>query len=302
VFGFLVCDKPLGMTSRDLVNIVTGRVRVESRPRRLKVGHSGTLDPLAQGVLVVGIGIASRLTPYVQDQSKRYRVTMRLGASSPSGDLEEAVTEHPELPVPTREELMATIQRFVGVISQTPPVHSAVRIGGKRGYEWARKGQHMPMPTRNVTIHEIQVLSFVDRQVEFDVHCGSGTYVRSLVIDLAHAMGTKGVMTALVRTAVGSFTLSDALTEEAIRVGPVLSRLRPLHDGVQGLPRLEVDSHDTQRLRNGLFVPASTRALDSVGVPCEANESILVDSDGNLRGIIRKAGEFWKPYRIFHEP
>ncbi len=290
------------MTSRDLVNIVNGRVRVESKPRSVKVGHSGTLDPLAQGVLVMGIGIASRLTPYVQEHRKRYRTLLRFGASSISGDLEESLTEYPDLPLPSREQLEAACASFVGMVQQRPPVHSAVRVDGKRGYEHARRGSVIEMPTRTVNIHSIEIVSLDGRDCELDVWCGSGTYIRSLVMDIAESVGNKAVMTGLIRTAVGTFTLDEAIFVETIRTGPLSPHLRPLIDGVVGLPRLQVDELDVHRLRNGLFVTESTAAINDDETVSDTNEAIIVDRDGHLRGIVRREDGFWKPYRIFHEP
>jgi tRNA pseudouridine55 synthase len=290
------------MTSRDLVNIVHGRVRAEFGLKSVKVGHAGTLDPLAEGVLVVSVGIASRLTPYVQEHTKRYHATMRMGASTPSGDLEVEPTEHPELPLPTLDELRNAAKRMLGKIEQRPPAHSAVRIDGKRAYDLVRKGTVVEMPTRTVTIESLDVVSMSGRDCELEITCGSGTYIRSLIMDLAAAVGTRAVMTRLVRTAIGSFGIEEALTVAEIRPGPLLPHFRPLIDGVNFLPRLQVDAHDVHRLRNGLFVPESTIVLDASGKAMEVDEAIFVDNDGHLRGIVRREVGFWKPYRVFHEP
>lgn len=290
------------MTSRDLVNIVYGRVRAEFGLKSVKVGHAGTLDPLAEGVLVIGVGNASRLTPYVQEYPKRYLTTMRLGASTLSGDLEVEPTEHPELPIPSLEALRDAAKRMVGTIEQRPPSLSAVKIDGKRAYNLVRKGKEVDMPTRMVTIHSLDVVSMNGRDVELDVVCGSGTYIRSLVVDLAAAVGTKAVMSRLVRTSIGSFGIDEALTVAEIRPGPLLPHFRPLIDGVSFLARLQVDAHDVHRLRNGLFVPESTEVRDASGEAIETEEAIFVDDAGNLRGIVRREVGFWKPYRVFHEP
>ncbi len=284
------------------MNVVYGRVRAEYNVRSVKVGHAGTLDPLAEGVLVVGVGIASRLTPYIQEHPKRYRATMRLCASSVSGDLEVTPDEHPELPIPSLENLRAAASQMIGDVQQTPPSLSAIKIDGKRAYKRARRGESIEMPTRTVKIHSLQVNSLVGRDAELDVVCGSGTYIRTLVMDLAESVGNRAVMTSLVRTEIGSFTIDDALSLEQIRIGPLKPHLRPLLDGVDFLPRLQVDDTDVNRLRNGLFVDATTQTYDKQGVRTDGDEAIFVDSDGNLRGIVRREVGFWKPYRVFHEP
>ncbi len=301
MFGFLCCHKPVGFTSRDLVNVVYGRVRAEFNVRSVKVGHAGTLDPLAEGVLVVGIGIASRLTPYIQEHSKRYRATMRLGASSESGDLEMTPVLHPELPLPSLDQLRSAATRMIGSIEQTPPALSAIKIDGKRAYTLARRGEHVEMPTRIVQIHSLEVVSCDGHHAELDIVCGSGTYIRTLVMDLAQSVGNRAVMTSLVRTEIGAFKIEDALSLAEIRVGPLQPRLRPLLDGVDFLPRLQVDEVDVQRLRNGLFVNDTVEIRDVDGV-VEGDEAIFIDADGNLRGIVRRELGFWKPYRVFHEP
>ena len=136
MFGFLNCDKPIGFSSRDLVNIVQGRLR----GRKVKLGHCGTLDPLASGVLVVGVGPAARLTPFVHEASKSYQATFRLAAESPTGDMEFEPTLYPDHPIPTAQELASACRSLTGMIEQIPPAYSAIKVDGKRAYVMAREG------------------------------------------------------------------------------------------------------------------------------------------------------------------
>ncbi|TWU01900.1 tRNA pseudouridine(55) synthase TruB [Neorhodopirellula pilleata] len=210
-FGFLPFNKPKGMTSRDLANRVQRRLRRETENRALKVGHTGTLDPLAQGLVVLAVGAATRLTPWMLRPTKRYLAMFRLGAYSESGDLEEPVIELPDPCIPTRDQIEQSLKQFHGWIDQTPPTHSAIWVGGERAHERIRRGEAIEMPTRRVWIGSIELVRYEYPMIELDVVCGSGTYLRSLGIDLGIACGTVAVMTDLSRTAAGNFDLESAI-------------------------------------------------------------------------------------------
>ena len=194
LFGLLNIDKPRGLTSRDAVN------RVERLVRPAKAGHAGTLDPLATGVLVICVGQATRLIQYVQQMRKQYRATFLLGCTSESDDTERELVAIPNAIVPTLEQIDAALPQFMGDIQQRPPAHSAIKIGGKRAYKLARKGADFELAERTVTIHQINLLRYEYPELELDVECGSGTYIRSLGRDLGAASGIGGVMSALERT------------------------------------------------------------------------------------------------------
>ncbi len=281
------------MTSRDVVNVVQRQLR------GTKVGHAGTLDPLADGVLVLGVGPAVRLVPYVQQTPKRYLASFRLGASSPSGDTEQEVTEAPELPIPTLDQLENAAQQLTGEIDQTPPAYSAIQIDGRRAYDRVRQGELVEMPSRRVRVDAFTITSYAFPEVTAEIRCGSGTYIRSLGIDLAGRCGTVAVMTRLTRLAVGPFWIDESVGMEMLRHAPLEPLLSPALTGVAHLPQVTVDDDDAQRLTFGQFlpVPASGDELVPAGT-----EAAAIDSHGRLRAIVRCDGGRWRPYRVFPSP
>ncbi|MEO1528754.1 MAG: tRNA pseudouridine(55) synthase TruB [Planctomycetota bacterium] len=289
MFGFLNCNKPIGFSSRDLVNAVQGRLR----GKRLKIGHCGTLDPLADGVLVLALGAASRLVPYVHQLSKSYRAEFRLGAESPTGDLEAEPTIHPNHPQPARDELEQLTAQFIGEISQTPPAYSAVKIGGRRAYDMARQGKQVDVPARQVHVHAMEIRNYDYPLVEIDITCGTGTYIRSLGIDLAAAAGTTAVMTQLTRTRVGDFKIEDALSIDDLRRIDLEPHLAAAAMGVHHLPRVSIEPEMEQTLVHGLPLPGPTDCNPGT-------EAAAVNSrDGKLTAIVVSRSGKWFPKRVF---
>lgn len=209
--GLLNLNKPAEMSSRQAVNLV------ERLTRPVRAGHAGTLDPLATGVLVVCVGAATRLIGYVQRMRKQYRGTFLLGRHSPTEDIEGEVTELPDAPHPTREQIVAAAAGFVGRIEQRPPAFSAIKVAGRRAYELARQGRQPELAARPVVIHAIEIAAYKYPELVLDVTCGSGTYIRLLGRDLAESLGTSAVMSALVRTSIGGFVLADAVDPRQLK-------------------------------------------------------------------------------------
>jgi tRNA pseudouridine55 synthase len=298
-FGFLNCDKPTGVTSRDVVNVVQRRLG------KVKVGHAGTLDPIADGVLVLGVGSASRLVPYVQRYRKHYRGTFHLGAESESGDIECEISRPTGLPIPARRQIESAARNLVGTIEQTPPAYSAIHIGGKRAYQRIRAGEVFEMPKRLVNIDSIHVLRYDFPEIELDIVCGSGTYIRSLGIDLAREVGTVAVMTQLRRLAVGPFRANDAVPLDRLRHDDLGTMLSPAMLGVQDLPRLIVDAEASRRLGHGLAVDGVIEGVIESGDgawdsgPVEGTEAAAVTEQDRLRAIVRRRESMWYPYRVF---
>ena len=203
--GIIIVDKPIGPTSMDVVRVV------RRRAGGAKTGHAGTLDPLATGVLVVCLGKATKSVPRIMDTSKRYLAEIDLSAFTTTDDREgearEIIVETP----PDCEMVMQVLQSFVGDIQQKPPAFSAINIQGKRAYKLARKGEIVDIPARSVRIHDIQLLRYDWPMLTLDIHCGKGTYIRSLARDLGLALGTGGHLASLRRTAVGRFTIEKAI-------------------------------------------------------------------------------------------
>jgi len=285
MFGFLNVNKPVGPTSHNIV----ARIR-RSVGRKVKVGHAGTLDPLADGVLVICLGPATRLADYVQSQPKRYVAEIVLGATSTTDDREGQITPTPNARLPSAEAVQGALGRFAGPIQQAPPAYSAVHVQGRRAYKLARAGDQPDLPPRTVTVHEIQLAAYEPPRLRIDVRCGSGTYIRSLARDIGQALGVGGYCSALTRTEVGRFRIDDARPPDELN--PARDLLSPLL-ALADLPKLTVDAAGAEQIRNGRQIDA----LD--GVP--AGEVALLGEDGGLLAIAVAApgGEALQPTKVF---
>jgi tRNA pseudouridine55 synthase len=263
MFGFFNFNKPTGITSREVVD------RVERRFRPLKAGHAGTLDPLAEGVLVVAVGQATRLISYVQQWPKRYVASFLFGSRSDTDDVEGQVEMLPDPPVPTRAQIDAVLPRFLGTIEQRPPDYSAVWVKGKRAYQLARQGQAIRLAKRPVTIHELQLLHYDYPRLELELTCGSGTYVRALGRDLAAELGTGAVMATLIRTAIGPFQIEQALSLDLLDTLPKHSfsdRLVEPAGALSFLPALTVSAAEAADLQTGRTIERRAHGIASEGV------------------------------------
>lgn len=217
--GLLVIDKPLRRTSMDMCRIVRRRLVLGGAPKRVKVGHGGTLDPLATGVLVILVGKATRLCEEVMAGAKVYETTIDFSATSPTDDLEGELTRvgvGTRTTPPTLEELRAACAAFTGVIQQRPPAYSAMKVGGKRAYRLARAGQEVTLAPRPVRIDAIEIKAFAWPLATLTITCGKGTYIRSLGRDLGAHLGVGGVLTALRRTRVGRWSIERSRTVESL--------------------------------------------------------------------------------------
>jgi tRNA pseudouridine55 synthase len=281
--GFLLVDKPGGRTSHDVV------LRVRHLLRRSKVGHAGTLDPMATGLLVLGIGRATRLLRFVQDGEKAYVARAVLGVATASLDADGAVLDRSPMPV-ARDDFERAAGRFVGRIMQIPPMVSAVKVGGRRLYEMARKGEEVEREARAVLVHEIRVLDFAPSdypEVEFLVRCGSGTYVRTLADDIARALGGRAHLTALRRTRIGRLEVADAVSPpvlEAARMDRSLERrILPPARGLGHLPSITVGPETEHGVRHGTPFPN--------GLPDAPEGPVCVlDAAGDLLAVYRVTG------------
>ncbi|MEQ1828372.1 MAG: tRNA pseudouridine(55) synthase TruB, partial [Pirellula sp.] len=225
-------NKPVGPTSRDCVN------QIERILKPVKVGHAGTLDPIASGVLLVLVGQAVRLTDAIHSLPKQYIGQFQLGATSDSSDTESAVTSLDNSPIIAQKQLLDSLSPFRGTIEQTPPKYSAVWIDGKRAHELARQGKTFEVPKRRVMVHSIELTSFEFPKFELTISCGTGTYVRSLGRDIARSLGSDAVMTRLVRTGIGPFSLSNAVDPESLTSkADIAAALLPAKLGVQHWPQ-----------------------------------------------------------------
>ena len=258
--GLLVIDKPAGMTSRDVVNRVQRWF-----PLRTRIGHTGTLDPLATGVLVLGVGVATRLTEYVQRMSKVYAAGITLGASSDTDDADGKIVPTLDAKTPTGDEIRQALDSFLGKIEQVPPLYSAAKVTGRRAYDLARQGQEFSLAPRPVTIHAIDMVTFAYPHLEIVVRCGKGTYIRSLARDLGRQLGCGGYIASLRRSQVGCFHEADALSLD-IAPGEVQKRLLPIAHAVSELPRVTLDAGEAARLLHGLRIRSSIPLTGEVAV------------------------------------
>lgn len=210
--AMMVIDKPLGFTSMQVCARVRGKLKAGGAPKRIKVGHGGTLDPLATGVLVILIGKATKRCAQIMDGAKRYTATVDLLRTSPTDDLEGETEVFPVEHEPDRAHIDEVLSTFIGVIDQRPPAHSAMKVDGERAYTLARAGKLDRLEPRPVRIDAIDVIEYVWPNLTIDVRCGKGTYIRSLARDIGQRLGTGGVLTALRRTQVGQFSIEEALS------------------------------------------------------------------------------------------
>jgi tRNA pseudouridine55 synthase len=242
--GLLVLDKPQGITSREAVDRA-----LRWFPRGTKIGHTGTLDPLATGVLVLCLGSATRLAEYVQRMRKTYRATFYLGARSDTDDADGTIT-----PVagasPTEEALRQALAGFLGTIAQVPPAFSAAHVSGRRAHELARKGQDVQLEARPVRIYRIELLRAAYPEIEVEVECGKGTYIRSLARDLGERLGCGAYVSVLRRTRVGPFQ-ADAAVPLTATADEALARLEPSERALAELPRFTLSAGDAERLAHG---------------------------------------------------
>jgi tRNA pseudouridine55 synthase len=284
--GILNVYKPAGLTSRNVVD------RVERLVRPARVGHAGTLDPLATGVLVICVGQATRLIQYVQRLPKRYRATFLLGQSSNTDDTDGEVTVVAGAVDPTRDRVEQTLSKFVGEIDQRPPTHSAVKLGGHRAYRLARRGAAVELNPRKITIHSIELRRYEYPVLEVEVECGSGTYIRSIGRDLGALLGTGAVMSALERTAVGGFRAEEAMYIDNLTTAIVLEHLQPPLTACGDLPRVTLTRAQVLELRYGRpilweWVQDSAAAGNLDGwKSAPRGEIAATDSAGRLAAIL----------------
>ncbi len=212
----ILIDKPIGWTSFDVVNKLRNKLKIK------KIGHAGTLDPLATGLLILCTGKMTKRIDEFQAQEKEYTGKFIIGQSTPSHDLETEVTEPNDITAITEEQIQTATKKFIGVIQQIPPLHSAIKVDGKRAYKLARKGSDLELKPREVTVSEFEITKIQKPEVHFRIVCSKGTYIRSLARDFGNELGVGAYLTGLCRTRIGKFKLTDALTID--QINPTLTR------------------------------------------------------------------------------
>ncbi len=290
--GILLVDKPSGPTSFDIIRTV------RKRANQRKVGHAGTLDPLASGLLAVCLGQGTKLVPYLMAGEKRYEFRVALGEETDTLDSQGAVVETARVPAIDEPAVREVLDGFLGTISQIPPEYSAIKQNGEALYKKARRGEAVAPRPRAVEIYAMDLKTIAPRELTLEVRCAKGTYVRSLARDIARALGTVGHITSLRRTAASGFTIADAcpletLTDDRIDVS---SLLLPLEKGIPHLTQITVDEAAERAVRCGQPVePPMDTAI------AEDETVALITSRGSLLCIaVHKAGVV-HPRRVFPE-
>ena len=253
-----------------------------------RVGHAGTLDPLAEGVLPVLLGRATRLAEVIQSGRKTYRAVVSLGSATETDDAEGAVIAREPIPPLDEPRLERVLSRFRGEIEQVPPKYSALKVGGQRAYAVARRGDAVDLAPRTITVDDIRLLEWTPTQLTIEVTCSKGTYIRALARDIAVALGTVGHMSALLRTRVGPFMLEDAVTIDALAARSLADALLPANRALPDAPIVRVAAvEEARRLANGQALPLEQNLRD---------ETVWVyDPDGRLLCLASAAGDWLRP-------
>jgi len=302
--GILNIDKPGGITSRTVID------HVERITRPVRAGHAGTLDPLARGVVVVCVGKATRLIAYIQRMTKRYRGEFLLGRESDTEDITGQVKELADPPLPDDDAIRQAATAMIGRSQQQPPAYSALKVAGQRAYKLARQGKEVALRPREITIYGLEVLEYDYPRLVLDIECSGGTYVRSLGRDLARRLGTEAVMSALTRTAVGVFTLEDAIDPAELTAANLEGCLAPLSAAVAELPRVELSSEQLAAVARGQKISLDVSMERGPAEPREPNqrdsappagqEVAALGADGALAAILAPArGGLWRPAKNF---
>lgn len=293
VSGVLVIDKPVGMTSHDVVQAVRAGTRIN------RAGHTGTLDPRASGVLVVLLGPAVRLSEYVSASDKRYQAILQLGFSTDTYDLEGTVTSRAPVDI-SYEEFEETLATFVGEYEQKPPIYSAIKKDGKKAYELARKGVEVELESRMINVHSLELIDWDPPEAVIDIHCSSGTYVRSLANDLGEKLGCGATLTGLRRTKNGQFGLRDAVPlrrlREAFTRGDWYQYLIPAAEALSDWYTIELDENMLNEVRHGHRIAADEEM--------EAGKwARAITMDGELAAIMEYIAETkeWQPRKVIFQ-
>ncbi len=296
VTGWLVVDKPQGISS----NAVVGKARWAFEAQ--KVGHAGTLDPMATGILPLAFGEATKTIPFLMDADKAYRFTVTWGTATDTLDAEGQVTETGGRS-PDRGEIDAVLGQFVGDIEQMPPAFSALKVDGKRAYALARAGEEVTLTPRTVRIDRLLCTSAETTTASFEVACGKGTYVRALARDIAAALGTLGHVSVLRRTKVGRFEEKDAISFDKLESfrhnSAAEAALLGIATVLDDIPALAVTPDEARRLRHGQAIAPNPAARDGLQLTSAPNSPILATLDGVAVALLESEADQLRPVRVF---
>lgn len=300
ISGWLNLDKPLGMTSTQAI----GKVRRILSAQ--KVGHAGTLDPLATGVLPIAFGEATKTIPFAQDADKVYRFTVKWGTATTTDDAEgEAIQTSDKRPA--EAEIMALLPRFTGNIEQIPPQFSAIKVDGERAYDLAREGQKLDLQARAVTVYSFHAVNINKDEAVFELNCSKGTYVRSIARDMGQILGCFGHVTALRRLAVGNFTEETAISlddlEKLVQSSPPDQVLLPVETVLDDIPALAMTAEEVSRIRQGQTIRFLSRQdIDRFAVAGidEMTDLVLAIGLNKPVALLEKQGIELHPVKVFN--
>ena len=298
--GILNVDKPLGSSSHAVV------VAIRKLSGQRKVGHAGTLDPLATGVLLVCLGKATRVSQFLMDSHKTYCTTVRLGVSTTTHDAEGEIVAQANVAAGL-DEVQSALRQFVGRIDQTPPAYSAIQVGGKRLYNLARQGIHVQVPPRKVDVYRLEVIEWKPPFITLEVECGPGTYIRALARDLGEALGCGAHLSGLRRTKSGQFAVEQAASlaelEAASAAGSLAGCLHPLDAAFADLPAVHLDAKAAYHLALGQAVPDPQH--DENAADAAEQQAARVYAPGGLfvaLAVRDRGNTAWRPRKVFVEP
>lgn len=284
--GVLNINKPSGMTSHDVV------LQVRRLLKEKRVGHTGTLDPSATGVLVLCVGKATRIARYLEAGEKEYSAVMQLGITTDTLDADGRVlTATDDYVVPEKQTILSVLDRFTGSILQTPPAFSAIKVGGVPSYKLARQGKSVTLEARAVTVSQITLTAYDNPYVEITVRCSKGVYIRTLCADIGAALGMGAHLTKLVRTRSGRFRIEDALKPEQLATQGQDAMLLSVNEALDDLPFLALNEDDCRKISHG-------NSIMTTPAP-ENNLFRLQDKSGKFLAVGRSGGDMIQPEVVF---
>lgn len=245
--GLILINKQKGFTSHDVVNVIRKKLNTK------KVGHTGTLDPNATGVLPILVGKATKISKYLMEHDKTYIATLKLGEKTDTGDSEGQVIEEKSIPKDLRkEDINDVLQNFFGKQKQVPPMYSAIKINGKKLYEYAREGKEVKLEAREIEIYKIELLEYQNNKIKFEVECSKGTYIRTLCEDIAKKLGTVGYMEELQRTKVNNFRIEDSILLDDITLENAEKNMIKIEEVFKEKETIELDNKKLELFLNGV--------------------------------------------------
>ncbi len=302
ISGWIILDKQSGITSRQAVSKISKILNIN------KIGHGGTLDPLATGILPIALGEATKLISFIQNKKKKYSFTIKWGEATDTDDIEGRVIEK-SLSRPNEEEMQSALKLFKGKINQRPPIFSAIKIDGERSYNLARKKISVCHKPRQVNVYELNLKKIISiDSAEFEVICGKGTYVRSLARDLAEKLNTKGHVTNIRRHFVGKFEKKDTIfidfSKEIIHSPSILTKIKPIEKVLDDIPALFLTKTEAKKLRQGQKIKLNSLKFNNYLIKNHPNyhkfEKIYTLSNNKLVGLVEIIDGLVKPKRIIN--